>query len=75
MQISELQGMLEQLSELKSIIESQEFEKYNISDEDLENDSVGSSFSFKLTSFFVIVLVSGISVDLMLCRLLDLFIS
>ena len=49
--------MLEQLSELKSIIENQEFEKYNISDEDLEDSSVGTTLTFKFTSVFIILLV------------------
>lgn len=51
--------MLEQLSELKTIMENQEFDKYNLSEDDFAGDSaVGSSFSFKIMSVFVIFTVS-----------------
>jgi hypothetical protein len=49
--------MLEQLSELKMIMESQEFDKYNLSDDDFDQGSVGSSFMFKIMSVLVILTV------------------
>ena len=67
--------MLEQLSELKSIIENQEFEKYNISDEDLDDSSVGTTLTFKVTSVFIILLVIVIiyfnSIGYWSCILID----
>ena len=56
-QISDVQEMLEQLSELKSIMENQEFDKYNLSDEDMMGPSGGSSTGFKMMSIFVIITV------------------
>ena len=49
--------MLEQLSELKIIMENQEFDKYNLSDDDFSSDSAGSSTMFKIMSVLVIVTV------------------
>jgi hypothetical protein len=58
-QISDVQEMLEQLSELKSIMENQEFDKYNLSDDDFDQSSMGSSFMFKIMSVLVILTVSS----------------
>lgn len=49
--------MLEQLSELKTIMENQEFDKYNLSDDDFSSNSAGSSTMFKIMSVLVIFTV------------------